>query len=345
MLTTEEANWIKQNELPINSYPLTINGNMIYFAFKSIDSCYKTEIAKYSIANDEFEIVTSIYNENMRNWQKICIDKQYQNIYICEFGRIWKDMELTKTNLKSGNTKSFTIRNANFDYAQMVYFRNNLHFISILHHSIFNETKQELVTLNKHGIDFINCNGHAIDSSSLVLIALETKGMMILFGGKMNKPYLYKCPTNKWIQSNMIIQHNKHNIYSFGHVVTMNEKYIIIFGGRSGGKREGTYEPIDDIYCVDVDKMRVMKSKICLPRATCRCKGIIMKDVVRDKLIVFGYVRDCWKDDEYVHLRMLPDYLIKMISGYYGGQYLHVVMDRTLHYKINIDRVLQFTDV
>ena len=264
-------------------------------------------------------------------------------MYICRFAvdyyRDWDDLEISKTSLKTGATNSVTVENGISD-GKMVFFKGNLHFFSLRKHSIFDKKSQKLVILHRHHNDL---RAQSYDLTYRAFIALETKNMMIIFGGIMNKPFIYKSVTNEWIQSDMIFKHGQYDLISFGHVVTMDEKYVITFGGRFSrdpyGKRKRNYESINDIYIIDVDKMTLKKSKICLPEKSANCRGIIMKDEMRDTLIVFGCVRNCWKDNSMSEVRMLPDYLIRLILSHYRCEYLHF-MTRSSHCKIDVDYIL-----
>ena len=74
--------------------------------------------------------------------------------------------------------------------------------------------------------------------------------------------------------------------------------------------------------------------------------AIMMDNPDRDNLLVFGYIRDCFKKEEFKHIQQFPDYLIRLIGTWICNEWIHLIRldgeeERGMHWKIRLDDILE----
>ena len=129
------------------------------------------------------------------------------------------------------------------------------------------------------------------------------------------------------------------SIYYAAEILTTDEKYLILFGGVFG---ENTMDKIDDIYIVDIMNNLCYKSKIKCPIKAMRLNAYLMVDGDRNELLIEGFVRNCWNDEQFGDMRYLSDDVILVIVSYFSADFVHL-FDKSdgKHWKIPISQVLK----
>lgn len=161
---------------------------------------------------------------------------------------------------------------------------------------------------------------------------------ILMFGGYdgdhfLNNVYEYSIETNKWIQLNCIMP---KRMIGFGCVPILNEEYVALFGGGDD------VEVDDDIFIFSVQNKTFEQSKIKCPLAA-NFRAFAFNDRKKDKIITFGYMRDVWKQCKINDIFFPPEYLVKIIYGYYWNEFVHLFTnDNADHYIIDILALLDF---
>ena len=147
----------------------------------------------------------------------------------------------------------------------------------------------------------------------------------------------YSIPTQQWEELEIKLP---HKITEFGHVITKDERFIIIMGGYGGIKEY--YQ--DTIFILDLYTMQFSKSDIRLPFAQ-ECEAIIMESKDENNLLVHGYIR---KETEKFNNLFIPFALISLLSIWHSIEYLHIMnstgcfRDHEIgeHWEINLNKIL-----
>ena len=129
-----------------------------------------------------------------------------------------------------------------------------------------------------------------------------------------------------------------HGFYD-GFVATTDGRYILSFGGLQWG---GT--PIDSIMIYDVERKQCVESELKLPTKCASCLTVLMGDQNRDEQLAFGFVKRCYKAEDFKNMRVLPIALISLIGKCFAIEFVHSIMGTSkqgLHYRINVDDILK----
>lgn len=155
------------------------------------------------------------------------------------------------------------------------------------------------------------------------LLMIETKS-----GNKKKKcTILELCSTNRaWIDWDIkgVIGHPSFIL------ATGDEQHLILMGNLD-----------DPILVLDIETKKVMISDIKPPMRKFHY-GESLRNEFREDLLLFGYVNNLWKSEEYSHTPTLPFYLIKLIaqwicldkirlSNTFNGSYWEIDVDQVLN--------------
>ena len=127
------------------------------------------------------------------------------------------------------------------------------------------------------------------------------------------------------------------NCYGLGYVVTMDERYILSFGGHRNSKAT------DSIMIYDVDRKQCLESELKLPVKNFNWQALLMTDQTRGVLLTFGFVKRCYKAEEFRNMMRLPTALIRLIGRCFAMEYVHLILgipDQGAHYRVNVHEIL-----
>ena len=134
------------------------------------------------------------------------------------------------------------------------------------------------------------------------------------------------------------------------YVLNKSQDWLFIFGGMSKiVTRESTLEiPQDWIIAFDLNKKEFYNCSIHCPFEG-PMYAISMINSHKDKLLVFGFVHDLYRNDKWKNLNLCPDYLIKLMKKYVVTEYIHILGQSKTHlfnieykhFKINIDKLIR----
>eukprot|EP01084_Bolivina_argentea_P275113 469091_1 len=204
-----------------------------------VSTCYNPKLFKYNINTNKFneiDIETESYCGNMD------FDNKEQILYIQNWSKI------ISINMKT-NTCHTLVGAKKGQY--FLFVNDCFHIINMHnHHWIGSIQNKSLKTV----YDTIDCDNDGLLSGKAIYI--PSKQCILLIGGYYrhdgdlsNELWIYKLTTQKWIKiNNIACVFERHN---FEAVLTSNEKYIILFGGRKYNKDTDSDEPTDDIFVLD----------------------------------------------------------------------------------------------
>ena len=115
-------------------------------------------------------------------------------------------------------------------------------------------------------------------------------------------------------------------------------RYILSFGGHRNSK------DIDSIMIYDVDKKQCVESVVKLPVKCFNWQGVLMADQKRHDLLTFGFVKRCYKAEEFRNMMVLPTALILLIGKWFAMEFIHLIKGRTnqaAHYRVRADDILK----
>ena len=120
-----------------------------------------------------------------------------------------------------------------------------------------------------------------------------------------------------------------------GYVLSKNEKYLIILGGRN----EVDDELFDGIILFDIDENRLIDCELKCPFKG-EMEAISMDNYENSELLVSGYIRHLWRSPKFKNMITFPICLLNLISQRICIEYIHIVARRGLeHWKINFDDI------
>eukprot|EP01084_Bolivina_argentea_P107509 192221_1 len=199
---------------------------------------------------------------------------------------------------------------------------------------------------NKHFINGTHSDTFPISGNSYQnfgMVYLKSKQLLLCMGGRsqkgiLNELYFYSVAHKMWSWNSSLTDIQTIRLpvglFHFGCVASKNEKYVIIFGGKTCD-----YIDSDTIYILNMDTKNWMKCNIACP-----VKGLYyavnMSDEQRHDLLCVGYINDVWKSPSICSLVKLPLYLINIIKGYYNNEYIHLIERYGDHWKIPLDNII-----
>ena len=116
----------------------------------------------------------------------------------------------------------------------------------------------------------------------------------------------------------------------FGCVSILNGQCVVLFGGNTSNGN------IDEIFIYSVGNKTFQKSKVICPEKS-QYQAIAYKNRKQDDMTTFGYIRDRWSKCGMDNHLFPPQYLIRVICGYYWNEEVHLFgMADCEHYKIDV---------
>ena len=161
---------------------------------------------------------------------------------------------------------------------------------------------------------------------------VQISNTILLFGGcdshdnHCDDIYEYDIIGNHWKELKCKIPNSSNE---FGCTSILNGQYVVLFGGFN-------YSLKDEISVFSVQNREFNKAKIkCPEKGT--YQAITFNDRIIDDLITFGYLRSRWITSGMDNHLFPPQYLIKIIYGYYWNEWVHLFdMSTCDHYKIDV---------
>ena len=118
-------------------------------------------------------------------------------------------------------------------------------------------------------------------------------------------------------------------------VPALNDTAILVFGGTLNDDDDWVYNWTDDILIYDIQNKILKKSHVKMPKSFEYPQAYCVEDRYRDSIITFGFVRNFCNNLQNAHPLLLPDYLIKIILGYYWNGLVHL-FGQGGHWRIDV---------
>ncbi len=223
----------------------------------------------------------------------------------------------------------------NKKYYEIIFVNEQLHQIGSIesgNHFCFNNKQkyfQKISTLKKTA-NLMNFGNIYLPQNKILFIMGGYVPSLTIFQ-YCNTIWKYSTKTKHWCELKITLP---VKLAGFGVVSTKNEQYIIILGG-SISLGEGS----DNIFIYDIIKNKFMISKIKCPEKA-EYQAILFNNSLRDEILTYGYIKNCFKNPMFNNVQLLPTYLVKMIGVYYCLEQIHLIGRKNKHWSINIDCLL-----
>ena len=185
-----------------------------------------------------------------------------------------------------------------------------------------------------------------LENAGCVYVA--SRNMLLLFGGydagiiqPLDAIWKYDLMKKQWKKVSTL----PLALQSFGFALTFDEKYIIIFGGMSSD-----FHYNHDIWIMNVDTFDVKKSKIKCPgydeeidpeEIDSEWKAVVANDRNRMGVVVTGFIRKCWLEEEIVKNLMFPPYdVIQLIKTWCVMDNVHLISREGDHWRMSVTDLL-----
>eukprot|EP01084_Bolivina_argentea_P013597 25525_1 len=271
----ESTSWI-----PLNTFPFSLAGKYVINEYNKLYMLPSTKIGS-----------DPIYTYNMDYYQWIP-SLHYQQLQKQHTAHIHKSIDIDT-----------------LIHPQFAIFNNELHLIGgrrSIKHYVF-DTQINKFKLRSKLVDI-----HVTPGFGMVYIA--SKQCLYLFAGTLGRSVVstYSTATNAWGKLNVELS---TPLFDFGITLTSDNRYVLLFGGRSDE------EYSNDIYIFDVDKCVFKKSTIkCPPRikSRTRYKASIINDYCgfRTATLIIAYIRIVTG----VKINSFPNDLIHLINSMCTGR-------------------------
>ena len=228
---------------------------------------------------------------------------------------------------------------ASYDEACSIIIGSNYHIFTVETHYIWNKTQNELSQL---------CGSETLTNKALknaiIFYIANTKQCIIINGNDAS--ILYLCSINDYEWKEYILQDIPTGLHSFGCVMSLDERYILILGGRIPQPNGRSDKSTKDIWIIEMTpkvsqpEFNVMESQMKCPRPGQYFSCLMANE---DDLVVDGYITKCWMLKEFTekNIRNLSMDVMKIIKAYFGIGSVHL-FDRSLgnHFKMGLTRML-----
>ena len=277
---------------------------------------------------------TSRDKRTFSSYNSIAFDKHKQRIYVLN-----SDSIVIMILLQS---KSFIQQQANkkYDtkYCSSLFINGHLHVIGGTNH-------RKHIIWTKNGALYKFKKRHKFSKFKEFyrnhgVVQIESKQMVLLMGGEdadgpVDDIVVYQYDKDKWLRPKLKLP---KPLSSFGCVVTMNEKYVIIIGGLKS----------NEIFILNLEKMEFSNCRLKLPH-TGGCHCVLLQNQ-RSNFLVYGYVRLLCRFFKFEYPSMD---ILDVMSSCYSDQFIHIlnreIVDRkernyygeAFHYKVALNKILE----
>eukprot|EP01084_Bolivina_argentea_P001881 3487_1 len=311
---------------------------------ESLESRQSRQLAtqKYNIHQNKFvEYVT--YRDN---WDHdLTFNKATNDLYVRLYpddGRGHNEFQLHAINVESN--QCYVINN--FPKGEHTLFiRGNFHVINAPNKhwigSLENKTVKTLHdTLNVEDIQTMHC-GKAIyipSKESILLIGCWTDPESFINNSQGPNPkdiWIYSLALQKWRK----VENVSFEGFHFGAVLTSNQRYIVLLGGYDGNHVSIPYIKVLDMK--DDNNWKMKQSTICCPDNG-PCSAVRTNGVDSNKLLVIGFIKQCFKRKEFEEMSLPPMYLMTIITEFTAhAEMIHwMKAEDTSHFGIYLKDIL-----
>ena len=263
-------------------------------------------------------------------------DSKTQTIYVCN------ETQLLSINLLSKKCQILCETLELSECTQILYANGFIHVINSYYHHDIN-----LQTGKMREICNFQSNNICMDGGK-IMTNCGTQ-IMARYHTKVSNKWIYgickfSLPTNQWI-----IDPKLKNFDIFcrrqSSVITTHGDYVLFIGDTLTTRETLEYRQASDcilVYHIETGSFRI--SGIKLPRK-CMLYPAMTRDVERDQLLVFGYIKQCYRDQSMLGVESMPVYLIEILTTFVCFEMLNVIgynpeRDNNNHWIMDVDIII-----
>ena len=254
------------------------------------------------------------------------IDRKNKIIYILN-----NDSIFIKINVNTGTMEKINCNIPRYQFPGLIYANGNIHVIGSKHitgnplnmintkHYIYNEEERAFT----EGYDFKE------ETFPIPIYLNKRKSIMAITD---DFPYpLIEYKDNVW-QQIKITQED----FPGTTVVTPGQDLMIFLQVRGFWTYNG-------IFVYNLNNGTIHKSKLYVPE-TFTATSTITRNDERDEMLTFGFIRKCYKGNNFKAVQDLPFYLIKFISKWICFETVHFIglkeNGKHIHWEIDVDAII-----
>ena len=307
-----------------------------------------SRIYKYNLTTDQWTPLMSTQSEI--TIPDAAFDPDTETLYMSVY-KLEEYSNILQCHLKVIDTKQWTIkeclafpkeRTEMLTYGHLVLIGNEIHILydddddgdicrHFVVHKVSGDVIQEPVEIHP---DLCMANGANFVASrnSILLVGQSQQYGTIIVE--------YSLTTKQWEVWEWARAFLKEYFFSSSNLVSvMNGRHILSFGGCCNE----SFAEIDSIMIYDVEAKQCVESELKLPMKGDHWQAILMADQDRDEMLTFGFVKRCYKAEEFRTTTLLPTPLIAIVGEYFAMEFVYLILAKKKwgpHYRINVDDIL-----
>lgn len=168
------------------------------------------------------------------------------------------------------------------------------------------------------------------------LLFVESQQKILFFGGDLGETVLIYDVVNDSYDKLLNVT-STWDDYTPAGVVSTDEKYAILVSESFQSEDEDTF-----VLNLNDSQWSVKNSSNMLPwQYPQSIIAFMTTDMAVNDIVINGYLRRCWKQDDFTNVSEFPYELIRIIIEYYTAEYIHVARQyHGHHYKILLEDIL-----
>eukprot|EP01084_Bolivina_argentea_P253416 425658_1 len=327
-----DPRWIELAPLPPN---FSVDEATIINPKEFIVTSYfqTTTVYKYNASKNEFIKFIDSKDTKLLFFENVAYNKQAQKLYFRQLNNI-ESVELSTNKRKLITNTTIGTYFLFIDNFLHIIDSHNNHCVGLIHNDKFDIIRNTF-----------SMNSDTLRQASAINI--PSKQLILLIGGYTdnlanNKNlWIHSVSSNHWKK----LKNISFEGYSFGCVLTSNERYIILFGGFAYNYNYECDTARNNIWVLDMkydNNWKIKKSEICCPMFG-HCHGVRSGGIdSKDELLVIGFIKKCFAMKVFIHLDLPPVYIMKLISRWYCGEMIHLIKnDIQSHFGIYLNDILK----
>ncbi|MCP5014156.1 MAG: hypothetical protein GY938_02590 [Ketobacter sp.] len=292
---------------------------------------FEPDLIKFSYADASFDESKNIIYLVGRKYH-------YQNY------ETYQTYNILAINLMTHTMQQLLEHKTDASYQTITHSTDHIHIIDDSNHYIFNLTTKHLHTQDTRFFRYI---------PGLSVVNMRSRKSLLLFNNKLSSFYEFCLSNLNWVKWKMDEQPD--HLTETSVITSQNEEFIIFLGGLYKDDKFGS--ELDDksnkIHIFNMKTQQITESRIkcplpflLIPTQRVLFQAVMMYDVTREKLLVYGYTRKSFEAKQFEHIPKLPDYLINQLKQYITIEDVHLFALQSggatqNHWKINLDLILQ----
>ncbi len=339
--------WVQQTQYPKYtrfSQPFPLNKTEFFVVGSNRGTMMCDGIYKYNINTNKWSRIFEYDADFTLILYSAAYDSQQQIVYVYDQSVYDSQPQIISFNLKSKKMKSISkVSQSGCQFTQ-IWAGCKLHRIMNTYsaggcHLAYDSEAQKFKTIS-HFEAFQLLYSHSLiylpKNKSIFSFGGVKRSTVVIDETVLSAIYRFSFDDSKWQQLSIEIP---MKLLHVAVAATRNERYIILFGGDTFADQVDGDIFTDNIFIYDTKKNTFTTSKVKCPLKSC-FHALFMHDSIRDNVTSVGFVRDCFKRDEYIAMQPLPEYLIKIIVGYFCREQIYLIERfKGTQWKIDIDLI------